>query len=98
MGIALFATVRLFSPLSMAVAYLLPRTASRHRAKPPATHHGQNAAAHPPSARPRRPLRVVHIVDKSHAPTCAGRMTISGSMADVCAELDRLVQADSPRH
>jgi hypothetical protein len=29
-------------------------------------------------------------VDACHAPASAGRMVISGRMADVCAELDRL--------
>ena len=46
----------------------------------------------------RLPLRVVRIVDTGHTPTSAGRMSISGSMADVCAELDRLVQAEATRH
>lgn len=34
------------------------------------------------------PLRVIRIKDDS--PQMAGRMVISGRMADVCAELDRL--------
>ena len=36
----------------------------------------------------RRPLRVLRVVDGCHAPASAGRMVISGRMADVCAELD----------
>ncbi|MDB5946730.1 MAG: hypothetical protein JWQ33_1756, partial [Ramlibacter sp.] len=39
---------------------------------------------------PRRPLRVLRVVDACHAPASAGRMVISGRMADVCAELERL--------
>jgi hypothetical protein len=35
-----------------------------------------------------RPLRVIRVKDDS--PQMAGRMVISGRMADVCAELDRL--------
>jgi hypothetical protein len=42
------------------------------------------------------PLRVIRVLDKQpavaskHMPKMAGRMVISGRMADVCAELDRL--------
>lgn len=48
------------------------------------------AAAHPSHA--ARVLRVVHVLDgaPAAAPAAAGRMVISGRMADVCAELDRL--------
>lgn len=41
-------------------------------------------------SRPRRPVRVVRVPEPLHAPASAGRMVISGSMADVCAELDRM--------
>jgi hypothetical protein len=48
----------------------------------------------PPAAKPQPapcnvyPLRVVRVKDAN--PKMAGRMVISGRMADVCAELDRL--------
>jgi hypothetical protein len=45
--------------------------------------------------RPSRPLRVVRVVDGSCAPTRAGRMFMSGRMADVCAELDRLAALET---
>jgi len=35
-------------------------------------------------------LRVVHESDAAIGAECAGRMVISGRMADVCAELDRM--------
>ena len=35
-------------------------------------------------------LRVVRESDSAISPDCAGRMVISGRMADVCAELDRM--------
>ena len=35
-------------------------------------------------------LRVVRESDAAIKPDCAGRMVISGRMADVCAELDRM--------
>lgn len=38
-----------------------------------------------------RPLRVVRILEAGQARAQVGRMVISGRMADVCAELDRLV-------
>jgi hypothetical protein len=45
----------------------------------------------PRSALPlRRPVRVVRVVDGCQPAASAGRMVISGRMADVCAELDRL--------
>jgi len=37
-----------------------------------------------------RPLRVVRIMEADQAPSHIGRIIISGRMADVCAELDRL--------
>ena len=40
-------------------------------------------------------LRVVREADSAIAPDCAGRMVISGRMADVCAELDRMEQRAS---
>lgn len=45
-------------------------------------------------ARPTRPLRVVRLLDKDPS-AAAGRMVISGRMADVCAELDRLAAAEA---
>ena len=38
----------------------------------------------------RSSLRVVREFDSTITPDCAGRMVISGRMADVCAELDRM--------
>lgn len=110
MGIALSATVRLFSPLSVAMAHWLrpsaPSSIAAYRvALPPAsqvptscdsrgTRQAERLNPHPA----RRPLRVVRIVDTGHTAASAGRMAISGSMADVCAELDRLVKAEATRH
>lgn len=37
-----------------------------------------------------QPLRVVRLLEANQAPSLAGRLRISGRMADVCAELDRL--------
>jgi len=43
----------------------------------------------------RRPLRVVRVVDADQTRSNIGRIVISGCMADVCAELDRMVQKES---
>ena len=39
-----------------------------------------------------RSLRIVRSSDTAITADCAGRMVISGRMADVCAELDRMAQ------
>ena len=46
----------------------------------------------------RRPVRVLRVMEAGQAPTHVGRMRISGCMADVCAELDRLAARDSLVH
>lgn len=45
----------------------------------------------------QRALRVMRIAEHGDAPSCAGRMVISGRMADVCAELDRLVALEAQK-
>lgn len=39
----------------------------------------------------RQPVRMVRVMEADLTPAQVGRMVISGRMADVCAELDRLV-------
>jgi len=53
------------------------------------------AAPARPCEKARRPLRVVRLVEGSSAPASAGRMFMSGRMADVCAELDRLAALEA---
>lgn len=85
MSLALFAIPGALSPLHAWWRGLrpspAPRLAARHRVAP-----AQLKLA--PSV--QKPLRVVRILEAGQAPTHVGRMTISGRMADVCAELDRL--------
>jgi len=53
-------------------------------------HHLEKAPA------PTKPLRVVRIAeDGANSPYSAGRMVMSGRMADICAELDRLVHLEA---
>jgi len=42
------------------------------------------------SAGTHRPLRVLHVMEPGQTSSHIGRLVISGRMADVCAELDRL--------
>jgi len=42
-----------------------------------------------------KPLRVLRVLDADQKPSQVGRMRISGRMADVCAELDRLAAFES---
>ena len=49
--------------------------------------------AHAAPAPSMRPLRVLRIRENGPHPRQAGRLVISGRMADVCAELERLAAA-----
>lgn len=46
----------------------------------------------------RRPLRMVRVMEAGQTSSQVGRMVISGRMADVCAELDRLVAHEARMH
>jgi len=41
------------------------------------------------------PLRVVRVLEAGQTRASSGRMVISGRMADVCAELDRLAAREA---
>jgi hypothetical protein len=43
-------------------------------------------------------LRILREFEPGASPGNAGRIVISGTMADVCAELDRLTRAQSATH
>ena len=57
--------------------------------KPLTCFQARNHAVHSPV--PSR-LRVLREFEPGASPACAGRMVISGRMADVCAELERMSQ------
>jgi hypothetical protein len=40
-------------------------------------------------------LRVVRLAEDGVRRDCAGRMVMSGRMADICAELDRLAEREA---
>lgn len=48
-----------------------------------------------PQQAQQRALRVLRVSEQGETASCAGRMVISGRMADVCAELDRLVALEA---
>jgi hypothetical protein len=45
-----------------------------------------------------RAIRMIRMVEPGQKSTSTGRMVISGRMADVCAELDRLVAREATLH
>jgi Cu/Zn superoxide dismutase len=104
MGIALLALSGLFKNLQS----FTTSTHSQALPKRPAVRlHPEWAVRSTPCAQPshsktqvsqRRPsLRVVHVHESGQCSAGAGRMVISGRMADVCAELDRLVAMEARR-
>jgi repressor LexA len=84
-------------------SHLSATTLNAHHAftpNPPSAakcHLGQSQPALTTLA-PRKPLRVIRVLEKDHVPATVGRMVISGRMADVCAELDRLADREAALH
>lgn len=103
MGIALLSIADLFMPLHALASRLIPARRSRREDSAGLRYVGvrPSCAARPSVAtegkmqRISRPLRVVRTVDAQHPGQRAGRVVISGRMADVCAELDRLVALEA---
>ena len=111
MGIALLAIADFWMPLQSLANRLIParRPHARDRLDPsdtsaglryvavrPActTRAGSNAAALEVASAPARPLRVVRVVD-GKGQQRNNRVVISGRMADVCDELDRLAALEA---
>ena len=79
---------KLFASLQALLACFAPR-------RLPATRAADRLPAQRPAAAKVTPLRVVRVVEPSAARDYAGRMVISGRLADVCAELDRLAALEA---
>lgn len=63
------------------------------------TYVKQRPCSATPTRASSRPLRVIRVPDPDEsASSNVGRMFISGRMADVCAELDRLVANEQTLH
>ena len=87
MSLALWSGHQLFQRMDSALRSLL----SHHR------HQVQTNLSLKPT-HPQRPLRVLRVAEEQRPPRhAAGRMVISGRMADVCAELDRLIELENQR-
>lgn len=62
------------------------------------SHHSRVKRQTPARVAACRPLRVIRILEVGQTPAQVGRMVISGRMADVCAELDRLAAREAALH
>lgn len=92
----------LFASLQALVSLFAPRPAVAYRPAGTPVHRPvwQGPVRRPPAQpqqqpQPAKPLRVLRVVEPSAPRTGAGRMVISGRMADVCAELDRLAALEA---
>ena len=102
MGITMFTLGGLFGPLQAFVSWLAPSPRRVARASAVAVAYVAPASALAQAHVTRRvaprnvpALRVVRVVESSSASASAGRMFMSGRMADVCAELDRLAALEA---
>ena len=109
MGIALLTIVDLWMPLQSLASRLLPARRPRHRdsgsasaglryvaVRPSCTARAHASAPPKAAPAPSRPLRVIRVVDGPQGQKrSTNRMVISGRMADVCAELDRLAALEA---
>jgi hypothetical protein len=85
----------LWTPLQGLLRWLAPAVPRRPAMLEPVLPSGRRPALAAVRSRPiQRPLRVVRVMEAGQV----GRMVISGRMADVCAELDRLAACEAARH
>lgn len=88
-----------FSPLANLFASLQALASGFAPRATPMPRPVVRTAAHVPAPRPlaagSKPLRVVRVLEPSAPRAIAGRMVISGRLADVCAELDRLAAQEA---
>ncbi len=82
---------RLFASVRALLACLAP-VRSQASCPPPRPAHDPHAGA---ARGPGKPLRVVRVLEPSAPRSTAGRMVISGRLADVCAELERLAALEA---
>jgi hypothetical protein len=88
MATATFLSLHLLAPLQAFVTWLAGGAPEPVTAAPVRVAYPRAAAPVQPVA--AKPLRVVRVLEPSTSRAVAGRMVISGRLADVCAELDRL--------
>jgi len=85
----------LWTPLQGLLRWLAPAVPQRPAMLEPALPSVRSPAM---AAARSRPLRVVRVMEAGQPRSQVGRMVISGRMADVCAELDRLAACEAARH
>ena len=109
MNIALSAAPGIWTPLLGLLRWFAPATTRTEKtrrivlpganAAPSISAIERRRAAAPCAKSPvharHRPLRIVRILEADQTPSQVGRMVISGRMADVCAELDRLAAGEA---
>jgi hypothetical protein len=101
MATAFLPLAHCFAPLQALFAWLAPRPApaanvpARTPARLPARVAARAPLATVGSRRAPQALRVVRVLEPSAPRAVAGRMVISGRLADVCAELDRLAALEA---
>jgi hypothetical protein len=99
MAIATLTLHEWLAPLQALLDWLAPQPPARPRGDPRQPQRNPVVTMRTP---PRRrsappPLRVVRVFEPSQPRAAAGRMVISGRLADVCAELDRLAAQEAAR-
>jgi hypothetical protein len=98
MNSAWSATCALWSPLHKLLRRLSSAASQRPVVQVSSLACGNSTAALVRSKHPvQRPLRVVRVMEAGQPRSQVGRMVISGRMADVCAELDRLAACEAAR-
>lgn len=92
MAIALIALSSLFNAWTQT-----HRSAANARKASAACNTPTAVRTRPATCQPMRntPLRVVRLAEDGVRSDCAGRMVMSGRMADICAELDRLAEREA---
>lgn len=113
MSIALFAVPGVLAPLQGLWRWLMPATAQGRPTHTGEDKRIREGAIHSIAEKTRRtrvetkntsrisgvrPLRIVRVLEAGQGPAYVGRMVISGRMADVCAELDRLAAREAALH
>lgn len=107
MNLALIAQSEVFATLQGLVRWFIsakmptPRSLTQYEPAKP-THsprlidfHTTPIGTGDENSKHHKPLRVVRVLEAGQAQSSVGRMVISGRMADVCAELDRLAARET---
>ena len=83
------------SPSPRVPSYTVPRSFERKNAPDLIATCAVSTGARGINKPKIKPLRVVRVLESGQPRSDVGRMVISGRMADVCAELDRLAACEA---